>query len=74
MAAAVLLLRYGLVHIASQAHVIRLIVCSVSGAGLYFGLMFRIRPPVLEDMIQLKSLVISSWQASGVSDPGPVKK
>jgi PST family polysaccharide transporter len=74
MAAAVLLLRYGLVHISSQSYAIRLLICSAGGAGLYFGLMFRNRPPVLEDMIHLKSLFISAWQTRGMRDTGPGEK
>jgi PST family polysaccharide transporter len=63
MGVAVLLLRSCLTRISIHSHSIRLVVCSVAGAGLYFGLMYRIRPPVLEDMIQLRSFVVSAWHA-----------
>jgi O-antigen/teichoic acid export membrane protein len=63
MASAVLALRQAFIYAAPNLLIIRLVACSSVGAFVYLYLMWRLRPPVVQDMIQLTTGAISAWRA-----------
>jgi O-antigen/teichoic acid export membrane protein len=69
MAVVVLTLHQALARTAPHWPIIRLAACSLVGAVVYLYLMFRMRSPVLGDVIQLTRRTISEWRTSKVVLP-----
>ena len=53
MACVVIALHEALLRFSPRSLIIRLVGCSIAGAAVYLYLMFRTRPPVVRDMLQL---------------------
>jgi lipopolysaccharide exporter len=63
MASAVLAVRQGLIYAAPNLLILRLVACSSFGAFVYLYLMWWMRPPVVQDILQLTTGAISNWRA-----------